>query len=652
MLTLRAPIDLFRTMVRIRAFEEAVRDSVHSGAIPGSSHLSLGQEAIAAGVCSVLEEHDRVVSNYRGHGHCLACGADPRLMMAEVFGKAAGYGAGQLGSLHLSAPELGMLGANAIVGAGAPIAVGSAFAQQYLGTNGVTVVFYGDGASDRGTVHEAMNLAALWKLPIVFAVENNGVAYFTTQDRHQKVTDIAVRAQAYGFGGQTVDGNDIQAVREAAERAVRECRNGEGPVLLEFKTYRYEGHFIGDACEYRDPCEVERWKQTKDPIAQARSMLIAAGHTEVELDGIVAEAHREMTEAVEFARNAPYPGCAQAQESKPADATEPTGAEQHISFSKAVRQAITEELEADNTLFCAGEDISWGGTMKLYYGLAKKFPGRIFDTPISETAIAGLGIGAAACGLRPLVDFNLMDFTLVAMDEILNQVTKFTALSGGKVHLPLVLHASSGASDGAALQHSQDLEALYCHVPGLKVVYPSNPYDAKGLMAAALKDPDPVMFIDAMEFGSLKADVPQEPYTLPLGKASITRGGSDVTIIAYGPMVAKACAAADMLADKGIAAEVVDLRTLVPLDTETLVASVAKTGRVVIAHQAVVQGGYGAEVAAIIAEQAFGSLKAPIARVGAPNSVVPFSPALRDSYYSSVDDVFEAALKVMQYSHS
>ena len=648
MLIQHEPIDLFRMMVRIRAFEEAVRDSVHDRSIPGSSHLSLGQEAIAAGVCSVLDERDRVVSNYRGHGHCLACGGDPRLMMAEVFGKAAGYGGGQLGSLHLSAPELGMLGANAIVGAGAPIAVGSAFAQQYLKTDGVTVVFYGDGASDRGTIHEAMNLAALWKLPVVFAVENNGVAYFTTQDRHQKVTDISVRAQAYGFRGQTVDGNDIQAVREAAERAVRECRDGEGPVLLEFKTYRYEGHFIGDACEYRDPMEVERWKQTKDPIAQAQATLIVAGHTQGELDAIVAEVREEMAAAVEFARSAPYPERVKVSSAEPAEVAAPASAGERISFSKAVRQAITAELEADNSLFCAGEDISWGGTMKLYYGLANKFPGRIFDTPISETAIAGLGIGAAACGLRPLVDFNLMDFTLVAMDEILNQVTKFTALSGGKVHLPLVLHASSGASDGAALQHSQDLEALYCHVPGLKVVYPSNPYDAKGLMAAALKDPDPVMFIDAMEFGSLKAEVPQEPYVLPIGKAAIVREGCDVTIIAYGPMVAKACAAADMLANKGIAAEVVDLCTLVPLDTETLLTSVAKTGRAVIAHQAVVQGGYGAEIAAVIAEQAFDSLKAPVVRVGAPSEIVPFSPALRGSYYLGADDVFEAAMKTVQ----
>lgn len=648
MLTQNDPLDLYRMMVRIRTFEETVRDVVHDGSIPGSSHLSIGQEAIAAGVCSVLDDRDRVVSNYRGHGHCLACGGDPKPMMAEVFGKEAGYGGGRLGSLHLSAPELGMLGANAIVGAGSPIAVGSAFAQQYRGTGGVTVVFFGDGASDRGTQHEAMNLAALWKLPVVFVVENNGVAYFTPQDKHQKIIDISTRAQAYGFRGETVDGNDVTAVREATTRAVGECRKGLGPVLLEFKTYRYEGHFVGDACEYRTEEEVERWKAERDPLDHARDELLAAGHTTSELDAIAEEARAEMLAAVDFAREAPFPVPEAETVDAPAnDIPAPVGPMQRVSFSKAVRQAITAELEADDTLFCAGEDITWGGTMKLYYGLAKRFPERILDTPISETAFTGLAVGAAAMGLRPLVDFNIMDFTLVAMDEILNQVTKFTALSGGKVHLPVVLHAASGAMDGAALQHSQDLEALFCHVPGLKVVYPSNPYDAKGLMAAAINDPDPVMFLDAMELQSMKADVPEEAYEVPIGKAAVVRQGTDVTIVSYSPMMARVLEAADQLAEEGISAEVIDLRTLMPLDTGTLLASVAKTGRLVIAHQAITRGGYGAEVAAVVAERAFGDLKAPIARVGARFETVPFSPTLREAFYPNAQKVIDAVKKIM-----
>lgn len=642
-------IDLYRMMVRIRTFEETVRDVVHAGSIPGSSHLSIGQEAIAAGVCLALDERDRVVSNYRGHGHCLACGGDPNPMMAEVFGKEAGYGRGRLGSLHLSAPELGMLGANAIVGAGSPIAVGSGFAQKYRKTGGVTVVFFGDGASDRGTQHEAMNMAALWKLPVIFVVENNGVAYFTAQDRHQTVEDVSVRAGAYEFRGETVDGNDVEAVREATLRAAEECRAGNGPVLLEFKTYRYEGHFVGDPCEYREQAEVEDWMRERDAIERVRTRLLAAGHTADELDAIAEEARAEMAAAVDYAREAPFPE-PQPEPDAPAPAAEvePEGPVATVSFSKAVRQAITAELEADDTLFCAGEDISWGGTMKLYYGLVGKFPDRIYDTPISETAMGGLGVGAAAMGLRPLIDFNIMDFTLVAMDEILNQVTKFTALSGGKVHLPVVLHAASGAMDGAALQHSQDLEALYCHVPGLKVVYPSNPRDAKGLMTAALRDPDPVMFLDAMELSGMKAEVPEGVYEVPIGKAAVVREGTDVTIVSYGPMMARALEAADQLATEGVSAEVIDLRTLMPLDTGTLLASVAKTGRLVIAHQAIKRGGYGAEIAAVVAEKAFSQLRAPIERVGAQFGPIPFAPTLREEYYPSAGSVVEAVRKVMQ----
>ncbi|MDO5108244.1 MAG: thiamine pyrophosphate-dependent enzyme, partial [Coriobacteriaceae bacterium] len=529
---------------------------------------ALGQEAIAAGGCLSLRREDRVVSNYRGHGHCLACGGDPERMMAEVLGRAEGYGRGRLGSLHLASSEIGMLGANAIVGAGSPIAVGAAYAQKAQDTGGITVVFFGDGASDRGTQHEAMNLAALWKLPIIFAVENNGVAYYTVQERHQTVHDISVRAAAYGIAGETVDGNDVMAVAEATSRAAERCRAGEGPVLLEFKTYRYEGHYVGDPCEYRTPEEVERWKAENDPIDRSRDVLLAEGIDAAELDRMADEARAEMASALEYASNLPLPNAddlaqdifATVSNGSAATEEEPAPEGPAISFSKAARQAITAELERDRGGFCAGEDITWGGTMRRYYGLAAKYPGRILDTPISETAIGGLGVGSAAMGMRPLVDFNLMDFTLAGADEILNQAAKFTALTGRP--LPLVMHAASGACAGAALQHSQDLEALFCHVPGIKVVYPSTPADAKGLMTAAIRDDGPVLFIDAMELASVKGTVPEGEHVVPIGRARIARVGNDATVVTYGPMVAHVLEAADALAGEGISVEVIDLRTL------------------------------------------------------------------------------------------
>lgn len=649
------PKDLHRMMVRIRAFEEAVRDTVHSGSTTGSSHLSTGQEAIAAGVCLSLGESDRVVSNYRGHGHCLACGGDPNRMMAEVYGREDGYGRGRLGSLHLASPELGMLGANALVGAGSPIAVGSAYAQKAQETGGVTVVFFGDGASDRGTQHEAMNMAALWKLPVIFAVENNGVAYYTVQERHQNIQDISVRAAAYDMMGETVDGNDVAAVADATRRAAEHCRFGAGPVLLEFKTYRHEGHFVGDPCEYRTVEEVERWKAENDPISRSRAALLAQGVPAEELDLMEEEARAEMAAAVAFAQASPLPAAEDlAQDVFPmvsdapaATSVEPLPEGDVISFSKAVRQAITAELERDPNMFCAGEDISWGGTMKLYYGLVGKFPDRIVDTPISETAMGGLAVGSAAMGMRPLVDFNIMDFTFVCADEIFNQAAKFQALRGCEGGLPLVFHAASGAMKGAALQHSQDLEAMYCHVPGLKVVYPSNPADAKGLMTSALRDDGPVMFLDAMELSGVKAAVPAGEHVVPIGQARIAREGTDATVVSYGPMVPVVLEAADALAAEGVSVEVIDLRTLVPLDVATIVASVSKTGRLVVAQQASTHAGVGAEVVARVYEQAFDALKAPAARVGAPSATVPFSPNLREAFYPSAADVTAAVRSVL-----
>jgi TPP-dependent pyruvate/acetoin dehydrogenase alpha subunit len=300
-------VGLYRTMCRIRAFEDAVENAVLAGEIPGGSHIYSGQEAVAAGAIAALDERDKVISHYRGHGHSIACGADLKALMAEVYGKETGCGHGRVGSLHLSSPDDGLLVSLAIVGAGSPIADGVAFTQKRAGEGGVTVVFFGDGASDRGTEHEAMNLAALWDLPVIFAVENNGYAYFTPQAKHQKIRDISVRASAYGMPGLTVDGNDAEAVLAATRSAVGRGRAGEGPTLLEFKTYRYSGHFVGDPAPYRDPAEAEEWQRDRDPIKRLATRLVDRGVADKQLEDIAEAARAEVEEAVRFARESPDP---------------------------------------------------------------------------------------------------------------------------------------------------------------------------------------------------------------------------------------------------------------------------------------------------------------------------------------------------------
>jgi len=308
--------------------------------------------------------------------------------------------------------------------------------------------------------------------------------------------------------------------------------------------------------------------------------------------------------------------------------------ERKLPYVMAFNEAVSQAMEADPSVFCAGEDIgAFGGVFGTFGGLQAKFgTDRVVDTPISEQAIVGLGVGAAATGLRPIVDLMFMDFICVAMDQIVNQAAKLKYMFGGTATLPLTITTAGGGGLSAAAQHSQSLEAILCHIPGLKVVYPSSPYDMKGLMTACINEDNPTVMVKHKRLLGLTGHVPTERYEIPLGKANIVRAGKDVTIVAYGRMVHESVAAAEKLAAEGIECEIIDPRTLQPFDTETVVASAKRTNRVLVVHEAVRFGGLGAEIAAQIQEQAFDYLDAPVGRIGAPFSPVPFSPALEQHY--------------------
>ena len=311
--------------------------------------------------------------------------------------------------------------------------------------------------------------------------------------------------------------------------------------------------------------------------------------------------------------------------------------ERKLPYVMAFNEAVSQAMEADPNVFCAGEDIgAFGGVFGTFGGLQAKFGvERVVDTPISEQAIVGLGVGAAATGLRPIVDLMFMDFICVAMDQIVNQAAKLKYMFGGEATLPLTITTAGGGGLSAAAQHSQSLEAILCHVPGLKVVYPSTPYDMKGLMTACIREDNPTVMVKHKRLLGMSGHVPIEPYSIPLGQANIVRPGRDVTIVAYGRMVHESVAAAEKLAADGIDCEIIDPRTLQPLDTETIVASAKRTNRVLVVHEAVRFGGLGAEIAAQIQEAAFDYLDAPVGRIGAPFSPVPFSPALEQHYIPS-----------------
>jgi acetoin:2,6-dichlorophenolindophenol oxidoreductase subunit beta len=314
--------------------------------------------------------------------------------------------------------------------------------------------------------------------------------------------------------------------------------------------------------------------------------------------------------------------------------SESTEKRKPITYVQAFNEAVRLSMREDPNIFCAGEDIGgFGGVFGTYAGIQKEFGElRCFDTPIAEQAIVGLGVGAAVTGLRPIVDLMFMDFICVAMDQIVNQAAKLKYMFGGTAVLPLTITTAGGAGLSAAAQHSQSLEAILCHIPGLKVVYPSSPYDMKGLMVSCIREDNPTVMVKNKRLLGMSGDVPEELYAIPLGVAEIKRPGNDVTIVAVGRMVNEALTAAKTLADDGIDCEVIDPRTLQPLDSATIVASAKKTNRIVVVHEAVRFGGIGAEIAAQIQEDAFDYLDAPVARIGAPFSPVPFSPALEQHY--------------------
>lgn len=633
----------YRRMLLIRLIEERVATLYAQGGIPGFVHTSVGQEAVAVGALFRARETDVITSTHRGHGHVLAKGLDPAGMFAELMGRATGTCAGRGGSMHVADPGLGIFGANGIVGAGLPIAVGAAYALRGRGNGDLAVAFFGDGAVATGAFHEAVTLAAVHRLPVVFLCENNGFSEFSrTADQHP--APLSARAVAYGLPFRAVDGNDVEAVDDALAGVFAEVRAGGGPRLVEAVTLRVRGHYEGDAQAYRTAVV-----EAVDPLVRARERL-----TGVDLDAVDAEVARVVAEAEKFAVDSPAPSpsslldhVVSPRRAVPEAAVTPR-AERPASTSRVIRQALGDALEEDPRVFLAGIDVAGGNVFGITKGLAAAHPGRVLDTPIAETAIMGLGVGAAMAGLRPVVELMYFDFLGVCLDQLMNQAAKLRFMTGGAVSVPMVVRTQFGSGRSSGSQHSQSLEALLAHIPGLTVVMPSTPEDTYGLLRAAIEDDNPVVFIENRILYERKGTLPTSGHRVPLGKAAVIRPGTDLTIVSWSRMARVCLAAAGTLAAEGIDAEVIDLRTIVPLDRATVLDSLARTNRLLIVHEAVTEFGVGAELAALAVHEGFWSLDAPVVRVGAPTSPAPYAPALEQAWIPGERDVVEAARRVTE----
>ena len=722
--------DFLRQMCEIRFFEEKVAELLKIGVIKGASHLYAGEEGVAVGAISTISESDVIASTHRGHGHCGAIGVKHahseqerqehwNKMMAELMGKATGYCKGRGGSMHIADVQKGNLGSTGIVGGNIPIGTGAALAEKLKGDGNVVLCFFGDGASNTGSFHESLNMGAtlLGGLPIVYICENN--LYGMSVPFHHKsvpdagtaskIIDVADRASAYGMLGEVINGMDVLAVREAVTRAVDQARKGEGPSLIEAKTYRWFGHSISDQRIYRTKEEEADWK-CKCPIECFGTRLVSEfGFKESEIEKIRETAFATIEAATKFATDSPLPDPselyddvyvpvnrevweAQKAQEKPLaqrvsamedeirrftreqsggaaksalpklnkDAT--TKFEQKfgvpiLTYGQAVVEAQRDEMKRDKSVVIMGEDVGlYGGAYAATRGLYADFgPERVIDTAISEAAIAGAAAGAAMRGLRPIPEIMYIDFATIASDQIVHNMSYNRYMFGGKTKVPCVLRTEGGVGRCIAAHHSESLEAWFVHIPGLYVVMPSTPYDAKGLLKAAIRDDNPVIFIEhKVLYSGVMGPVPTEDYIIPLGVADIKREGTDATVVAYCRMLHFAMDAACELEKDGISVEIVDPRTLNPLDVETIANSVKKTGRLITVSEGYPRCGMGETIVRQVSEFKFadGSVcfdyfDAPPVVLAGKDVPIPMSEPLEDACVPGRDDIVQAVRSVL-----
>jgi 2-oxoisovalerate dehydrogenase E1 component len=644
---------LYRSMVLIRRFEERVLDLRRDRVVAGSVHLCAGQEAIPVGATAALGPDDRVVATYRGHGWALATGVPLDQLLAEICHRATGINGGRGGSAHLMAPEHGFLGENSIVGAGIPIADGAALASQISGTGRVVVASFGDGATSQGATHEGFVFAVARRLPVIFVCENNGWSEMTPISRIVPVEDLSARAAGYGFPGLSVDGTDPVAVTDAMAEAVARARSGDGPTLVEARCRRLWGHYNADVEHYR-PRDDRLAARNADPVVALRRRLLADGVDESALDELDDGVRASLDAAVARVLDDPPPDAVTARRHVYGHSVEPTpgdpAEERELKYVKAVNEALRRELSSRPEVVVYGEDVGQaGGIFGATKGLQEEFgQARVFDTPIAEAAILGSAVGASLEGLRPVVEIMWGDFLLVALDQLVNQAANVRYVSQGRHGAPLVVRTQEGVTPGSCAQHSQSLEALLAHVPGLRVGVPATPQDAYSMLRAAIADVDPVVLFESRALYQIEQLVQLGGPIEGVGGARVRCAGGDLTIISWGQMATKACEAASRLAEQDVGATVLDLRWLSPLDEEAVDEAVGRTKRVLIVHEANLTGGFGAEVAARVSERFFAELEVPVRRVGVPDSRIPAAPALQEALVPSVERIAAAAVELVR----
>jgi len=639
-------LDLYKKLLKPRLIEEKMLILIRQGKV-SKWFSGIGQEAISVGVTAALHKDEYILPMHRN----LAVFTGRNIPLYRLFsqwqGKANGFTKGRDRSFHFGTQEFKIIGMISHLGPQLGVADGIALAHKLRNEGKVTAVFTGEGATSEGDFHEALNIAAVWELPVMFIVENNGYGLSTPTNEQYRCENIADKGIGYGMESHIIDGNNILEVYTKLDALATSMRENPRPVLLEFKTFRMRGHEEASGTKYVPQELMDVWA-VKDPVSNYREYLKAEKVlTDENDDALRAELKKEIDEHYQQASAEPAIEASLSEELndvyKPYTFEEvnPKNASENVRMIDAISQGLKQSMERHDNLVIMGQDIAeYGGAFKITDGFVAQFgKERVRNTPICESAIVSAGMGLSINGYKSVIEMQFADFVSTGFNPIVNYLAKVHYR--WQENADVVVRMPCGAGVQAGPFHSQTNEAWFTKTPGLKVVYPAFPYDAKGLLTTAINDPNPVMFFEHKAlYRSMYQDVPTDYYTLPFGKASLIKEGDDVTIISFGAGVHWALETLGKNPD--IKADLLDLRTLQPLDTEAIFASVKKTGKVIILQEDSLFGGVASDIAAMIMENCFEYLDAPVKRVGSLESAIPFTKALEDQYLPKLR--FETAL--------
>ncbi len=645
-------IDLYEGLLRPRLIEEKMLILLRQGRI-SKWFSGIGQEAISVGATMALDADELIFTMHRNLGVFTSRNMPLENLFAQWQGKDAGYTKGRDRSFHFGAMEHGIVGMISHLGPQLSLASGVGLSHKLNGEAKVSLAFTGDGATSQGEFHEALNVASVWQLPVIFVIENNGYGLSTPVNEQYNCKDLVDRAKGYGMKGYSIDGNNILEVYSTIKKLATSMRKNPEPIFLECKTFRMRGHEEASGTKYVPKELMDMWA-LKDPISNFEEFLLEEKIIDkAYIENFRAEVKRSINENVELAFNMP-PVEADLQEeledvyapfnylpikADPAKKTEKR-------LVDAISDGLRQSMQRHPNLVLMGQDISdYGGVFKITDGFYKEFgKERVRNTPLCESAVIGAALGLSLKGGKAMVEMQFADFVTCGFNQITNNLAKLHYRWGQKADV--VIRMPTGGGVGAGPFHSQSNEAWFFHTPGLKIAYPSTPEDAKGLLMTSFEDPNPVMFFEHKAlYRSISSEVPDEPYTIEFGKARWVTEGEDLSIITYGMGVHWA---EKICAEMNIQADIIDLRTLLPLDYDAIEQSVKKTNKVLILHEDTLLGGIGGELSAHISEHLFEHLDAPVMRVASLDTPFPFAKALEEQFLP-IERLKEQLKKLMSY---